>query len=299
MRVVFWGTPDFSLPPLKSIYNSDHEVVAVVTIPDKKQGRGLKEVSSPVKQWAVENKIPVLQPELLQDPDFIQQLQEIKADIFVVVAFKILPPVVFTIPEFGSFNLHASLLPKFRGAAPIQWALIKGETETGVTTFKLEQKVDTGNLYIQQSIAIEPEDNFGSLHDKLSVLGSSVVVQTLDLVTSGNYVLLPQDNNAATPAPKIIKETCLIDWNKPVGDVRNLIRGLSPYPGAFFSYKNEVYKVFSADIAQEINLASAEIKTSKNEIFIGCANGSLKILELQKEGRKRMTAEEFLRGYTF
>lgn len=299
MRVVFWGTPDFSLPALKNIYNSNHEIVAVVTIPDKKQGRGLKEVSSPVKQWAVENKIPVLQPEQLQDPLFIQQLHEINADIFVVVAFKILPPAVFTIPKFGSFNLHASLLPKFRGAAPIQWALLKGETKTGVTTFKLEQKVDTGNLYMQQSIDIEPQDNFGTLHDKLSVLGSNVVVQTLDLIASGNYVLLPQNNSDATPAPKILKETCLIDWTKTAADTRNFIRGLSPYPGAYFIHKNEVYKVFSAEIAPGIKLASAEIKTSKNEIFIGCANDSLKILELQKEGRKKMTAEEFLRGYNF
>ncbi len=235
MKIVFMGTPDFAIPSLKAIYQSKYDLIAVVTTPDKERGRGQKVTFTPVKQFAVENNIPVYQPEKLKGNDeFVNQMKELQPDLFVVVAFRILPKEIFEIPKYGSFNLHASLLPKYRGAAPIQWAIIKGETETGLTTFKLAEKVDTGNIYLQVKVPIHPEDNFGTLHDRLSELGADVIMQTISLIESGNYQLLPQDDSLASPAPKITKEICKIDWNKPAEEIHNLVRGLSPYPAAFF-----------------------------------------------------------------
>ncbi len=298
MKIVFFGTPDFAVAVLKKIYNSENQILAVVTVSDKPKGRGRKLSFSPIKEFAVEKKIPVLQPENLKEEKFLTTLRSFKADVFVVVAFKILPFAVYSIPPKGSFNLHASLLPKYRGAAPIHWALIKGEKETGVTTFFLEKKVDTGNIILQKKIAIDENDNLGTLYEKLSALGAEATLETLEIIRRGNFQPLPQDNALATPAPKITKEICKIDWNKPADEINNLIRGLSPSPGAFFERGGKIYKVFKAKTVKEGKLGIGEIKQTKKEVFVGCLDSILQILEIQPEGRKRMTTEEFLRGYS-
>lgn len=294
------GTPDFSIPSLKALVESRHNVLAVVTAPDKERGRGRKVSYTPVKEFALKNNLPLLQPERLKNnPEFVEDLKKFNADLYVVVAFRILPFEVFSIPLKGSFNLHASLLPKYRGAAPIQWALINGETETGLTTFKLAEKVDTGNIYLHEKVEIKPEDNFELLHDKLSEIGSRIVLETIEMIDNGNYELKTQDDSLATPAPKITKEICKIDWNKPAIEIHNLVRGLSPVPGAFFEFKDKIIKVYKSEVVVDKNLKPFEIFQSKTELLIGCGKDSIKILELQQEGKKRMGIEEFLRGFSF
>ena len=300
MNIIFMGTPDFAIPSLKSLIQSQHKVVAVVTAADKQRGRGQKVTFTPIKEFAVQNNIPVLQPEKLKsNQQFVEELKSFNADLFVVVAFRILPREVFAIPPKGSFNLHASLLPKYRGAAPIQWALIKGEKETGLTTFKLEEKVDTGNLYLQEKVEIKPGDNFETLHDRLSELGSKVVLQTVEMIDSGNFQLQKQNDSLASPAPKITKEICEIDWKKSAEEIHNLIRGLSPLPGAFFLFNNKLIKIYKSEIVERNDLNPFEICQTKTELIIGCGKKSLKVLELQQEGKKRMNVEEFLRGFSF
>ncbi len=298
MKIIFMGTPDFAVPSLKKLFESKHKVAAVVTTPDKERGRGQKVSFTPVKEFALANKVPVLQPDKLKDENFINELKKYDADLFVIVAFRILPKEVFTIPVKGSFNLHGSLLPKYRGAAPIQWALIKGEKETGLTTFALAEKVDTGNIYYQGKIEIKDEDNFGTLHDKMRELGAEVVLKTVEMIESGNFTLKEQDSSLASPAPKITKEIQQINWNKPAVEIHNLIRGLSPYPGAFFYHTNKLIKIYSSKLSNE-KLNPGEIKQTKTELYVGCGEGSLKILELQQEGKRRMHTEGFLRGYRF
>ena len=289
MKIVFMGTPDFSVPSIEILLNSKHKISAAVTTPDKQRGRGRKISYSPVKEFALKNNLPVLQPEKLKDENFINELKNINADLFVVVAFRILPKEVFTIPKFGSFNLHGSLLPKYRGAAPVQWAIMKGETETGFTTFALAEKVDTGSVYLQEKINIDAEDDFGSLHDKMSIAGAKAVLDTVNLIESGNYNLLKQDDSLASPAPKITKETARINWNNSAENIHNQIRGLSPFPGAYFLHNEKVIKIYKSKIFKTENLNPAEIKQTKKELYIGTGNGTLEILELQREGSRRMT----------
>ncbi len=298
MKIVFFGTPDFAIPSLKKIHESKHTLAAVVTAPDKERGRGRKVTFTPVKEFALANEIPVLQPEKLKDESFITELKQFNADLFVVVAFRILPESVFMLPKFGSFNLHGSLLPRYRGAAPIQWALINGDDVTGVTTFFLERKVDTGNIILQRKIEILPEDDFGTLHDKMSEIGAEVVLETVNLINAGNYILKQQDTSLASKAPKITKELAKIDWNEPAEKIVNLIRGLSPFPGAYFEHEGKIYKIYKAELSS-LRLNPAEIKESKREIVIGAGdNKSVQILNIKPEGRKQMTADEFLRGYS-
>ncbi|MBI9070363.1 MAG: methionyl-tRNA formyltransferase [Melioribacteraceae bacterium] len=298
MKIIFFGTPDFAVPSLKILNESEYEVAAVVTAPDKERGRGRKISATPVKQYAVDNNIPVLQPEKLKDEEFVAQLKKIEADLFVVVAFRILPREVYTMPSKGSFNLHGSILPKYRGAAPIQWAIINGEKETGVTTFFLKDKVDTGNIIDAVKITISDEDNLGSVHDKMSLAGADLVLKTVKSIDAGNVKEKEQDDSLACPAPKINKDTCLLNWNNPAQKLNNLVRGLSPYPGAFFIYNKKSYKVFKARVSDSEKLSIGEIKQNKNQIFIGCAEASLELLEIQPEGRKRMTTDAFLRGHS-
>lgn len=299
MKIIFWGTPDFAIPSLKILLENNQEISSVVTAPDKERGRGQKLSFTPVKEFAIQHNIPVLHPEKLKSDDFISQLKKIDCDLYVVVAFKILPREIFTIPKYGSFNLHASLLPKYRGAAPIQWSLIMGETETGVTTFALEDKVDTGNIYIQKKIAIYPEDNFGIIHDRLSVLGADAVLETVNLIENGSAQLLKQKDELSTPAPKITKELMLINWNESAEKVHNLIRAFSPAPGAFFLWRDKTIKIFRSKIAYDVKLPAAEISEEKDRLFIGCGKDAIEILEIQSEGRKKLTASEFLRGFSF
>jgi methionyl-tRNA formyltransferase len=302
MRLVFLGTPDFAIPSLRILIESKHEITGVVTALDKERGRGRKITYSAVKEFALKNNIPVLQPVKLKDQNFIDELKKLNSDVFVVVAFRILPKEVFTVPSKLSFNLHGSLLPKFRGAAPIQWALINGEKETGVTTFILEEKVDTGNVIIQEKIGIDPQDNFGSLHDKLSDLGAEVVLKTVDLIEKGGIEFEKQNDALATPAPKITKEITKIDWNKSAEEIHNLIRGLSPYPGAYFKFDNKIIKVYKSEIIRqspERNLSAGEIYHDKTRLLVGCGRNLLSLLELQQEGKNRLSVEEFLRGFRF
>ncbi len=298
MKIIFMGTPEFAIPSLKRLFESRHQIAAVVTTPDKQRGRGQKVTHTPIKEFALDNNIPLLQPEKLKNEDFINELKKFDADLFVIVAFRILPVEVFTIPPKGSFNLHGSLLPAYRGAAPIQWALLKGEKETGLTTFALAEKVDTGNIYYQERVEIKEDDNFGTLHDRMSLMGAEVVFKTVEMIETGNFVLQEQDNLKASPAPKITRETQQIDWNKPAGEIHNLIRGLSPYPGAFFFRDNKLIKIYTSKLSEE-KLNPGEIKRTKAGLFIGAGEGSLEILELQLEGKKRMHTEEFLRGFSF
>ncbi len=293
------GSADFSMPSLETLFKSKHNISALVTVQDKEKGRGQKLSTSPVKEFGLKNNIPVLQPEKLKDENFIQRLKDFNADLYVVVAFRILPKEVFTIPYNGSFNLHASLLPKYRGAAPIHWALINGEKKTGVTTFSLKEKVDTGNIYLQKEIIISDEDNLETLHDKLSELGAKAVLETVDMIESGNYNLFEQDNSLASPAPKITPETGKIDWTKPAEEIHNIVRGLSPVPCAYFYFNNKKIKVFKTKVLQKENSSPGKINQSKKNLSVECGKDELEILELQLEGRKRMTAEEFLRGFSF
>ncbi|MBK7106202.1 MAG: methionyl-tRNA formyltransferase [Ignavibacteriae bacterium] len=298
MKIIFFATPDFAIPSLKILHENYHEILAVVTAQDKPRGRGQNLSPTPIKQFAVDNNIKVFTPENLKDENLVKDLKELNPDLFVVVAFRILPRNIFTIPKFGSFNLHGSLLPKYRGAAPIQWALINGDIETGLTTFFLEDKVDTGNIILSENVKIEESDNFETLHDKMSLVGAELVLKTVHLIEQNKFELQKQNDKIATPAPKITKEICEIDWNKSAYQIHNLVRGLSPFPGTFFYHNEKLYKVYSTKVLQNSNLKIGEISQTKNEIFIGSSENAIQILEIQTEGRKRMKTEEFLRGYS-
>jgi len=292
------GTPDFAVPSLECLVRHGYEVAAVVTVPDKPRGRGREVLPSPVKQRAAELGIPVLQPPLLNAPEFTGQLREFSPEILVVVAFRILPKIVYSIPRLGAFNLHASLLPKYRGAAPIQRAIMNGEKMTGLTTFFLEEKVDTGTMILQKAVPISDEDDAGILHDRLSVLGADLVLETVRRIEDGSALRIPQDTSLATPAPKILKEDCLIQWPQPAQSIRDLIRALSPAPGARTRHAKRVIKIYRAEIAQEVrSLPPGEVLLEGKRLFVGTGDGVLSLIELQQEGKRRLLAEEFLRGY--
>ncbi len=296
MDIVFFGTPDIAVESLKKISESEHNIKAVVTVPDKQKGRGLKTGYSAVKEYAVSAGYNVLQPESLSDEEFISELRKLNADVFVVVAFRILPESVYSMPPKGCFNMHGSILPKYRGAAPIQWAIINGDSETGVTTFFLQKKVDTGEIILQYRIEIDNEDDFGSLYRKISNLGAEAVVKTLEMIEKNLVIPKMQDSSIATTAPKISKEICRISWEKKSSEIVNLIRGLSPIPGAYFIYNDKSYKVFRAKEC-EVNLRIGEVQYGKGEVLVGAKDGCVSILEIQPEGRKRMSIDDFLRGY--
>jgi methionyl-tRNA formyltransferase len=297
MKIVFMGTPEFAVPSLKVLLDNNYDVGAVVTVPDKKKGRGLSVSISAIKKIALEKGLKVLQPENLRDSEFTNELRSLKPALIVVVAFRILPKEIFSIPEYGSFNLHASLLPQYRGAAPVNRAIINGETETGVTTFFLKEKVDTGNIILQEKIGIQPDENAGSLHDRLSVLGARVVLETVRLIEKGDISTSLQDNNLASLAPKIFKEDCNINWNQKASGIHNFIRGLSPNPGAFTYLGNKLVKIFRSALT---NLSSEKfpgyISVKDKSMYVSCLDYQIEILEIQSEGRKRINASEFLNG---
>lgn len=301
MKIVFMGTPDFAVASLKALVESGKEVVAVITAPDKPSGRGLVMNETPVKKYAVSKGIPVLQPEKLKNPEFLEQLRSYQADLQIVVAFRMLPEVVWNMPRLGTFNLHGSLLPQYRGAAPINWAVINGETETGVTTFFLQHEIDTGNVIFAEKTPILPDDNAGTIHDKLMEIGAGLVVKTVEAIEAGNYPQIPQDMSAELKsAPKIFKETCQINWNQPAEKVHNFIRGLSPYPAAWTLLNDKSCKIYKTEIG-EVTDDSLEIGSFKTDgksfLYFKTADKYLKIKELQLEGKKRMGIEEFLRGF--
>ena len=301
LRIIYMGTPEFAVPALEKLVAAGWNVIAVITAPDKPQGRGQKLVGSPVKEAAERLEIPVLQPTNLKDPGFQQELKELAADLQIVVAFRMLPEVVWNMPPLGTFNLHASLLPNFRGAAPINWALIQGEQETGVTTFFLQHEIDTGNILFQEKVAILPEDNLGSLYEKLMGLGADLVLRTVAAIATKDIHPLPQDEAMAIhKAPKIFKETGKIDWTASATSIHNLIRGLSPYPGAWTELQGKTCKIFtSTTLEGKLSGKAPGEWTSdfKTYLHFQCGQGILLVQELQVEGKKRMKVDELLRGW--
>lgn len=316
LKIVFMGTPEFAVSSLDILVANGYHVVAVVTAPDKPAGRGRKLRLSPIKEYALEHKIPVLQPDNLKSDQFIDQLKSFHPDIQVVVAFRMLPKVVWSFPPKGTFNLHASLLPQYRGAAPINWAIINGEEITGVTTFYIDDKIDTGQILLNKKVEILPHEDAANLHDKLKFVGAKLVLQTVKEIEKDSLEPIKQDGflkegEIVKPAPKIFKDDCKVDWSKPRESVRNLIRGLSPYPCAYTTLVSEdgekktlkLYKVSDSisegESASTISsLAPGEIWTdNKRQILAGCQDGVLSVIELQIEGKRKMKVEEFLRGF--
>jgi methionyl-tRNA formyltransferase len=301
LRIVFMGTPEFAVPSLKILLENRVNVVAVVTAPDKPQGRGQKITVSSVKECALKYNVPVLQPTNLKSPEFLEQLKSFNANLQIVVAFRMLPEAVWSMPEYGTFNLHASLLPQYRGAAPINWAIINGEKETGITTFFLKHEIDTGSVIFQEPEPISYTDTVGSLYERLMNKGAQLVLKTVHAIASGNYPSAPQSSQLnLRHAPKIFKETCQINWDQPSESVRNFIRGLSPYPAAWTMVNGKVFKVYAAEVvnaSKHTSDESAKFRTD-NETYLHfqTADGYIAITELQPEGKKRMNVADFFRG---
>ena len=318
LRIVYMGTPDFAVEALRQLVEGGYNVVGVITMPDKPAGRGHKIQYSPVKQYALEQNLPLLQPEKLKDEAFVQALREWKADLQIVVAFRMLPEVVWSMPRLGTFNLHASLLPQYRGAAPINWAVINGDTETGITTFFLKHEIDTGEVIQQVRVPIADTDNVEIVHDKLMMLGGKLVVETVDAILNGVVKPVPQEDMAIVgelrPAPKIFKETCRIDWNQPVKKVYDFIRGLSPYPAAWSELVSPEGEVVVVKIFETEKYIRNEGKRCRNSRGCFCKVGSIEtdgkkyikvavpggfvsVLSLQLPGKKRLKTDELLRGF--
>jgi methionyl-tRNA formyltransferase len=299
VKIIFLGTPDFAVASLQALIENGMQVVAAVTAPDKPAGRGMKLQQSAVKKYAVEKNIPVLQPEKLKSPEFLDELRSYHADVQVVVAFRMLPEVVWNMPPLGTINVHASLLPNYRGAAPINWAIINGEKETGVTTFKLQHEIDTGHILLQSTVGITEQDTAGTLHDKLMTAGAALIVDTLHQVEKGHVAEKPQIVlHDYKHAPKLFTETCLIDWNHTTEHVYNLIRGLSPYPAAFTIVNDKKMKLFlcSKIIHTHQLQPGTLLSDNKHSIRFACTDGFIEVNELQHEGKIRMKTDDFLRG---
>ena len=304
MKIVFFGTPEFAVESLHALVDNGYDVAAVVTMPDKTGGRGHKIIESDVKKYAVEQGLPVLQPEKLRDPEFIATLKDINADLFIVIAFRMMPEVVWGMPRLGTFNLHGSLLPKYRGAAPINRAIMNGETKTGVTTFFLNHEIDMGDIIDSRSIQIGENENVGSVYDRLMHLGADMVIETVKNIENGTLQSKPQPEGEFIPAPKIFKEDCRIDWHRSARDVHNQVRGLSPYPAAFTTMtdaadKKQDIKVFETRIApdRETLINPGQVLIDGKRLFAATSDGIVEILEVQPSGKKRMPASAFLLGY--
>lgn len=313
LKIIFFGTPDFAVESLKRLVDGGYNVVAVVTMPDKPAGRGRQLQESDVKRYAVEQGLPVLQPVSLKDDAFIEDLRSYGAQLFIVIAFRMLPEAVWQMPPLGTFNLHASLLPRYRGAAPINWAVMNGDSETGVTTFFLKHEIDTGDVIQQRSCPIGRQDNVEDVHDRLMVMGADMVIETVDAIIAGTVKPIPQEQmlttgQGPTPAPKIFKDTCRIDWNRPAEALYNHIRGLSPYPAAWTVLLDEygkemtTLKIYRTGEPipfkhNECPVAGTIVADTKT-LHVACADGWLPILSLQQSGKKRMDTDAFLRGFT-
>ncbi|MDD4226382.1 MAG: methionyl-tRNA formyltransferase [Mariniphaga sp.] len=309
LRIVFMGTPDFAVGSLNALVENGYRIVGIITAPDKPAGRGKKLTESAVKKFAVQKGLPVLQPEKLKDPAFVEELKSWNPDLQVVVAFRMLPEVVWNLPRLGTFNLHASLLPQYRGAAPLNWAVINGEPKTGVSTFLLDHQIDTGKILFQTETPVGENDTAGDLHDKLMKTGATLVLKTVDALAEGNFEAIPQSewtkNNQLKHAPKIFKMDCKIDWSKSVRSVRNLIRGLSPYPTAWASLVHKVSgrtitcKVFFANTVIAAETSSPGTIDSDGETYlnVACGDGWIEITDLQLAGKTRLKTSHFLRGF--
>ncbi len=300
MRIVFMGTPEFAVPSLKILLHKGYQVVAVITATDKWGGRGKKQlIESAVKQFAKSREIPVLQPKNLKAPDFLAKLADYRADLQVVVAFRMLPVAVWDMPSIGTINLHGSLLPKYRGAAPINWAIINGETETGVTTFFLRHEIDTGDMLLQEKMYIGPDETAGDVHDRMMVLGAATVLKSVQLIESGDYRLLPQADKLATKAPKIFHADCHINFDQPAPVVYNFIRGLSPYPAAWTRIDGQEVKIIrcSADYDQHTYEPGTLLSDQKKYLKIATRDGFIEIHDLKMAGKRRMRVPDLLNGY--
>lgn len=309
LRIVFMGTPDFAVESLKKLVENGYNIVGVITMPDKPSGRGYKIQYSAVKKYALEQNLPLLQPEKLKDENFLSELKALEADLQIVVAFRMLPEVVWNMPRLGTFNLHGSLLPQYRGAAPINWSIINGDKETGVTTFFLTHEIDTGKIILQEKIKIGENDNAGKIHDELMVVGAGLVQKTVDMILEGSVDAVDQkqffsDEKDLKHAPKIFKETCRINWNKSAGEIHNLIRGMSPYPTAWTELlsegkKPQMVKIYRSEVIPSANtLVPGTILTdNKTYLHVACSNGLISVEEIQFAGKKAMRVDEVLRGY--
>jgi methionyl-tRNA formyltransferase len=302
LKIVFMGTPEFAVASLHALVDAGAQIVGVITAPDKPAGRGMKLTQSAVKQYAAEKGLHILQPEKLKNPDFLAALKALQADLQIVVAFRMLPEQVWDMPPMGTINLHGSLLPQYRGAAPINWAVINGEKETGVTTFKLQHAIDTGDILLQERFPIGDDETAGEVHDRMKETGARVLVDTVQGLAAGTLKETPQELTGSDKhAPKIFTETCQINWAAPVDTIYNLIRGLSPYPAAFTQLQGKTLKIYTAKKEHApVSAAPGEWKTDhKTYIKFAAADGYIMATELQLEGKKKMTVEEFLRGYRF
>ena len=309
VRIVFMGTPDFAVESLRALVENQYHVVGVITAPDKPAGRGRKFTEPAVKSYAVSVGLPVLQPEKLKNPEFLEELEALKADLQIIVAFRMLPEVVWSMPPMGTFNLHGSLLPQYRGAAPLNWAVINGEKETGVTTFLLSHEIDTGRIIFSEKTPIGDDETVGDIHDRLMVTGARLVLKTVDALALGDVTPVPQealiaDPGLMKPAPKLFRETMRIDWSGHAPEVRNLIRGLSPYPAAWTTIEHKdagtstEVKIFYAQLSNGDPAAPGTIQTDGRKFLkVACGEGWLNITELQLSGKKRMKTDEFLRGF--
>lgn len=318
LRIVFMGTPDFAVASLDALVKAGCNIIGVITAPDKPAGRGLQLQQSPVKKYAVDNRLKVLQPEKLKNPDFISELKALNADLQIVVAFRMLPEIVWNMPPMGTINVHGSLLPQYRGAAPINWAVINGEKETGVTTFKLKHEIDTGNILLQESMPIGEDETAGEVHDRMKVIGAQLLVKTVKEIEEGTLAEKPQTSPVTSEnqkphslfsahssplkhAPKIHTETCIIHWDRPAETVHNLIRGLSPYPGAFTTLNEKMLKVFRSkkEITYPKSTEGDYETDGRTFLKFACTDGYIHLLEVQLEGKKRMSIADFLKGYRF
>jgi methionyl-tRNA formyltransferase len=304
LRIVFMGTPDFAVAALDAIVKAKFNVVGVVTAPDKPAGRGQKIQQSPVKNYALEHNLTVLQPSNLKSEEFLAQLKSLSANLQIVVAFRMLPKAVWQLPEYGTFNLHASLLPNYRGAAPINWAIINGETKTGVSTFFIDEKIDTGNIILQEEVTIDDDEILGELHDKLMDVGSKLVVKTVQLIEKGTVETIKQPEIEEKPAPKIFTESCKIDWDDSLSHIYNLIRGLNPFPAAWTTLinNNEEIKVKIYNVKKEFTshqYKNGTLITSKNEIKVAVTGGYILLESLQFAGKKQMDSKSLLNGFKF
>ncbi len=322
LRIVYMGTPEFAVESLRSLVEGEYNVVGVITMPDKPVGRHMGVLqASPVKQYATEHGIKVLQPEKLKDPEFIEELRALHADLQIVVAFRMLPEIVWSMPRLGTFNLHASLLPQYRGAAPINWAVINGDTETGITTFFLQHEIDTGDIIQQVHVPISDTDNVGNVHDRLMLLGGKLVTETVDNILAGTVHPIPQEQlinhqqspipSSLRPAPKIFRETCQINWNQPSKAIYDFIRGLSPYPAAWTTLlppesgtgSGTILKIYQTekitDAPKEGIHPGTLLSDSKNYLHVATSDGFLSLKVLQLAGKKRMSVQDFLRGFHF
>ncbi len=304
LRIIFMGTPEFAVASLDALVQAECKVVAVVTAPDKPAGRGMKLQSSAVKIYALEKGIPVLQPEKLRNPSFLETLRSYNADLQVVVAFRMLPELVWNMPPMGTINVHGSLLPQYRGAAPINWAIINGDTETGITTFRLKHEIDTGDILLREKLPIGPEETAGELHDRMKELGASVLLKTIKALAEEQVQALPQTefrNEAIRHAPKIFTDTCRINWNGSIVHIHNLVRGLSPFPGAFTVFQDKTLKIYRAGKEPVVHddAPGSFLTDHKTYLKFAAADGYLHVKEIQLEGKKKMKVEDFLRGYRF